>query len=177
MIWEIWRNICGECVHIVESKAYLRTCLLAASLHRGPARNYDHQLGAKVGENISASPAEAVPVSKQQHNRGYSPSHAEHGQGGAPPVMLHGAIGLLKQITEHCFLTQVFTHDGVLPLAEAWRPGARGTVRRSLRPASNCQLPESLTRAPVSEDQIPPVLAGSRATPLVRQPVPCRSVH
>ena len=36
-----------------------------------------------------------------QYNRGYTPGHAEHGEGGAPAVMAHGIVGFLEQVSKH----------------------------------------------------------------------------
>src|SRR5439155_15850055 len=112
------RNVGGERVHVGKGKPYGRTGLLTAGLHRAAARDHDHQLGAEVGEDVGGGPAEAVAISQQQDDRGYTPSHAKHGEGGAPTVVLHSAVGFVEQITEHR-ISPGFTPVAGLPPAAA----------------------------------------------------------
>src|SRR5204862_715394 len=69
------RNVGGGRVHVGKGKPYGCTGLLATSLHGDAARNHDHLLGAEVGEDRVGGPAEAVAISQQQHDGGYTPSH------------------------------------------------------------------------------------------------------
>src|SRR5678815_1905646 len=144
------RNIGGEHVHVVKGKAYGRTGLLAASLHGGTARNHYHQLGAEVGEDVGACPTEAVAVSKQQDDCGYAPSHAEHGESGAPTVVLHSAIGLSEQIPEHRLSPKFYSCRSASTGCSMAALRA-GYSRRRPPPASSCQSREWRTRAPVWE--------------------------
>ena len=97
--------ICGRLVESASTsscvKRMLHSRLLATGLHGSRARHHDDELGAEVGEDVGAGPAETVAIGQQHDDRGNAPGHAQHGERGAAPIVAHGSIGFLKQITKH----------------------------------------------------------------------------
>src|SRR5207245_3289014 len=96
----LW-DIGGEQVDVVQWDAGLRAGLLAAGLHGGAAGNHDKKLGSEVGKNVCAGAAEAIAVGEKHNDGGNPPSHAQHGERRAPPVVAHGVVGLLEQVANH----------------------------------------------------------------------------
>ena len=89
------RDVGSEPIDVIERNANLCASLFAAGLHGRSARDHNEELGSKVGKDVGAGAAETIAVGKQHDDGGDSPGHAEHGEGGAAPVVAHGVVGFL----------------------------------------------------------------------------------
>jgi hypothetical protein len=65
------------------------------------AGNHDEKLGSEIGKDVGEGAAEAVAVGEKHDDGGDAPGHAQHGEGGAAPVVAHGIVGLLEQVADH----------------------------------------------------------------------------
>src|ERR1700681_5067343 len=88
----------GQRLHIFLGKADERSRLLATGLHGSPARHNNDELGAEIGKDVGAGPAETVAISEQHDYRSNAPSHAKHGERGTAAIVPHGAVGFLDQM-------------------------------------------------------------------------------
>src|ERR1035437_9184346 len=66
-----------------------------------PAGKCADQVGAPLGKDGLDGAAESRAVSQQQHDGGDAPCHADHGDGGAAPVVEHCLPGLGENVFEH----------------------------------------------------------------------------
>src|SRR4029077_9734817 len=133
-------------------------------------------------ENIGAGLAEPVAVGQQHHNRGDTPSHAEHGERGAATVVPHSAVGFVEQITQHRLnpglkleaaysCRRASTGCSRAALRAGYSPAATpasvkqaiariadaGTSLGGSNPPGPCCLPSSAIRAPASPIPISPL--------------------
>ena len=172
-------KIGGERFHIFLREADGDPGFLPARLHGSAARNHDHQLGAEIGEDIGAGLAKAIAISQQHDDRGDAPRHAQHGERSAAPVVPHGAVGFVEQITEHIVLLLVLTPAGALPPAAASRPCARDRdpattpARVRLPIASMADIGTSLGGSnPPGPCTVPSIAIKPAASPMPISPLP-----
>src|ERR1700723_1465458 len=140
----------GERLDIVLSEADLNSRFLAAGLHGCFSRHHDGQLRTEIRKNIRESLAKTIAIGQQHDDRCDSPTHAQHGESCAAPIVTHGVVGLVEQITEHHI-----TPAAALQPAAAWPLCAPDRDPRSLQPATDRQLPAWPTAAPIWADRIP----------------------
>ena len=94
-------NLSANVVQIVNRQANLGSGLGASRLQLGAARKNENQVGAERPESGPQSTFEAGSVGEQKYDRGDSPSHAEHGQYTAAPVVAQSVVGLGCEIDDH----------------------------------------------------------------------------
>src|SRR5262249_53314933 len=95
------RHAVLDVLQVVQREAVLDTGLHAAGLHGASSGKDAHHLNAEVGKDVVDGAPETGAVSQQEHHRGDTPGHTQHGQGGAPAVVPQRTIGLSQQIVNH----------------------------------------------------------------------------
>src|SRR5664279_4643241 len=95
-----WRSV-HNAIYVVEGELDLSAGFLPTGLLRSaPGKDADNA-SAPIGEDDLDGAAEACSVGQQQNDRCNAPSHSQHGQRGAAPIVAHGAVGLCQQIFDH----------------------------------------------------------------------------
>ena len=95
------RDFGANVVEIVDGEANLRSGLGASGLQLGAAGKNEDEVGAEGAEGGPQSALEAGAVGQQQHDRRDAPSHAEHGEHAAAPVVAQRVVGLGGEIDDH----------------------------------------------------------------------------
>jgi len=90
-----------DAVHIVQSEADPCARLVASGLFAGASGKEADGVGAPLGKDGLNGMAEAGAIGQQQHHRGNTPGHANHGDGGAATVVEHRLPSLAEYVFEH----------------------------------------------------------------------------
>src|SRR5262245_10024293 len=90
-------------LHILIGKVDLTSCFVATRLLRCPAGVNSNRSCSETVEDIFNRLTEAISIGKQQHDRGNTPRHSQHGEHGLPQVVAHCGVCLLQEIAFHLY--------------------------------------------------------------------------